>query len=347
MSRDVCALDFSNSSIQVLVQDHSGKAIRGKTADLPAEAIEGDRLDQPATLQIYLTRLLKDLKVNSPEIRLTVADSACVSRFLEYPKMGPKDLARSLEVEAQRELPMSLRQAYMGWQSIGKADDGQQVLLVAAWRDVVEQSLTAVKGVGRVTAVEPRSMALARAVGMPDAVLVDWTGDDVQVVHVQARLVKYTGSVALGSSTIPSLPRLHHAVASLLPKSAPGQAQAGRVVLLGKLHGREDLAELLRNDALTGRFEIITDWTPAEPYSEFAGTSQVANIGRSLTNHSRATTAESFPAINLMPYREKVVSARRPAVRPFYWVILTVSTLMLIAVMAYLLLPKLTAGAGP
>jgi hypothetical protein len=49
----------------------------------------------------------------------------------------------------------------------------------------------------------------------------------------------------------------------------------------------------------------------------------------------------SFPSINLMIDRERVMGSYRPAVRPWFWALLALAVLVLIGVMAYELIPRL------
>jgi hypothetical protein len=248
-------------------------------AQLPAEAIDDGRILQPVAVQLYLKRLLKDLGVRSAEIRISLSDSACITRYLDYPKMPIRDLERSLRFEAARELPVNPHSAYIGWQIVEEMADKRKIMLVAAWRDVVEGYLQAVEGLGKVTVVEPRSLAIARAVGLPDSVLVEWANARLQVAQVEDRRVTYTTGVWLTNGSASSGSRLVRVVASLLPKTnGHTPAQPRKLVLLGKLYGREDIAGAIQDQGV-GEMDALTSWQPAEPYAQFANSCQVANIG--------------------------------------------------------------------
>jgi hypothetical protein len=56
---------------------------------------------------------------------------------------------------------------------------------------------------------------------------------------------------------------------------------------------------------------------------------------------SRASESESFPAVNLMPDRERLRTGRRPVVRTRFWIGLAASVLILVAAMAIQLIPTL------
>jgi len=276
---EICAVDFTTSTVQILVRRALGHP-DGMEAALPEDAIQDGKILQPVAVQLYLNRLWKALKLGSVEIRLCVSDSACVTRALDFPKMPARELERSLRFELERELPMSRRDAYLAWQVIDAQKTRETVLLVAAWRDVIEGYLEALEGLGRVTVVEPRSLAVARAVGLRDALLIDWTGDHMQVLIVEKRRVTYTSSVRVSNGTGNSHARLLQVISTLIPKSTGRRnALPSELVMLGELYGREDVAASLGED-----LKVMPDWRPPAPYGAFAAASQVANIGLMLRN---------------------------------------------------------------
>lgn len=282
VTRPICAVDFTTSSINILVC-RGADNIEATDALLPAEAIEDGKIKQPVAVQLFLTRMLKGLGVDKPEIRLCLSDSACVSRFLDYPQMPIKDLEQSLRFEAGRELPVSPRNAYLGWQVLDEQAARRRVLLVAAWRDVVEGYLQSAQGLGRVTVLEPRALALARAVGLPDSTVVEWADDRLQVTQVQDRLVHYTTSVAVRNGAGSSSSQLLRLLTGLMPTVGGRRPQLNSVVLLGKLYGREDIEEAFRQ-AGGGEDVRPAGWELPEPYQQFAGSSQMANVGLLMRN---------------------------------------------------------------
>ncbi|TMD07655.1 MAG: hypothetical protein E6J01_05510 [Chloroflexi bacterium] len=330
MSRTVCAIDLTSRSVQVLVRRRSGN-IEAADFPLPAEALRDGKVLQPPAVQLYLARLMRVLKLRRAEVRLVLSDSACVTRFLAYPRMPPRELERSLRLESARELPMNPASAYLGWETV-EADGGQhRVFLVGAWRDIVDGYLEAVEGLGRPKIVEPRSVALARAVGLPDAVLVDWTGERVQAVVVEGYRVTFSTSRTIPSSIADSTARLASFIAGLIPKPSGRRGLLpGRLVLLGELYGRADLAaELIR--ASGQPFQAILDWLPADPFGRFAASSQAAAIGALMRDQRGAQVAGSFPGVNLLIERNRIMRPQ-PAVRGRFVIALVVAALMLAVV---------------
>ena len=284
MSRNVCAVDFTTSALHVLVRKKSGELVSNE-AMLPTEAIEEGKLMQRSAVQFYLVRLLEALgiKGKSCEVRVCLSDSACVTRVLDFPAMPDKDLERSLRIESGRELPLSPGSAYLAWQVVGEENGRRKVLLTAAWRDVVEDYLKAVSGIGRVTVIEPRAFALARTVGKPNSVLCEWANDRIQVAQVQDARIAYTASVALNNGVGESPQRVARLVSSLLPKTRHG-SEPMEMVLLGKLQGRDDVTSEMRTQLAARQLTATVDWSPPKPYEKLSATGQLANVGILMRN---------------------------------------------------------------
>lgn len=56
---------------------------------------------------------------------------------------------------------------------------------------------------------------------------------------------------------------------------------------------------------------------------------------------SRVSESESYPAVNLIPDRERLRTGRRPIVRARFWIGLAASVLILVVAMAIQLIPTL------
>lgn len=329
MSRTVCAVDLTSRSVQVLVRRRWGD-IQAADFPLPAEAIHDGKVLQPPAVQHYLVRLMRALKLRRAEVRLVLSDSACVTRFLPYPRMPRRDLEHSLRLESPRELPMNPDNAYLGWEEVDT--DGQhRLFLVGAWRDIVDAYVQAVEGLGGASIIEPRSVALARAVGLADAVLVDWTGERVQVVVVEGHRVTFSTSRTLPAAATESTTRLVAFLGGLIPKASGRRGPLpGRLVLLGELYARRDVAEDLAGQPGASPFEVVVEWQPPDPFGRFAGACQAATIG-ALMRDKRHPGADRFPAVNLMLERNRIVRPQ-PVVRARFLIALAVAALLLAVV---------------
>lgn len=330
MSRTVCAVDLTSRSVQVLVRRRSGD-IEAADFPLPAEAVHDGKVLQPPAVQHYLARLLKVLKLRRAEVRLVLSDSVCVTRSLAYPRMPRRDLEKSLRLESARELPMNPETAYVGWEPI-EVDGQHRVFLIGAWRDVVDAYVQAVEGLGPARIIEPRSVALARAVGLADVVLVDWTGERVQVVVVEGHRVTFSTSRTIPPAVTEHTPRLASFLATLIPKASSQRGPLpSRLVLLGELYGRHDVAQGLARQPGASPFEVEAEWQPPAPFGRFAAACQAATIGALMRDDRKKQPDGRFPAVNLMLERARAVQPQ-PLVRPQFLIALVVAAMLLAVV---------------
>jgi type IV pilus assembly protein PilM len=102
-------------------------------------------------------------------VRIGIANQRIVVRMLELPPIpDPKELATAVRFQAQDEIPMPLDSVVLDHHSLGVIDTPngprQQVVLVAARRDMVERVLAAARGAGlRPEAVDLSAFAMIRA----------------------------------------------------------------------------------------------------------------------------------------------------------------------------------------
>ncbi len=172
---DVVGLDIQPGHVTA-VQAHANGSIvaeRAAALALPTDAVrEGEVLDELA-----LSETLHELFHTSglgKRVRVGVANQRTVLRTLELPPITDrKELAAAVRFQAQEQVPMPLNNAVLDFHALGVHDtpEGprQQVVLVAAQRDMVGRLLTAVRGAGlRAEGVDLSAFALIRSFYRPD-----------------------------------------------------------------------------------------------------------------------------------------------------------------------------------
>ncbi len=112
---------------------------------------EGEVLDDGALAEAL--RELFDGSGLSHHVRVGVANQRTVLRTLELPPVSDrKELAAAVQFQARDEVPMPLGNAVLDYHSLGMIETPggprQQVVLVAAQRDMVERLLGAVRAAG-------------------------------------------------------------------------------------------------------------------------------------------------------------------------------------------------------
>jgi type IV pilus assembly protein PilM len=172
----VVGLDIQPGHVAA-VQAHVNGSIVAERAialPLPADTVrEGEVLDE-TVLSETLRELFSDGKL-SKRVRVGVANQRTVLRTLEMPPIADhKELDAAVRFQAQEQVPMPLDNAVMDFHPLGVHDtpDGsrQQVVLVAAQRDMVTRLLTAVRNAGlRPEGIDLSAFALIRSLYRHDA----------------------------------------------------------------------------------------------------------------------------------------------------------------------------------
>jgi type IV pilus assembly protein PilM len=104
-----------------------------------------------------------------------IANQKIVVRTMEFPIIDPKELRAAIEFQAQEAIPIPLDEAILDFQVLSTtADEGeggrQQVLIVAAQRDMIAQFMQVAKKAGlAVDGIDLQAFALMRSVAPPVA----------------------------------------------------------------------------------------------------------------------------------------------------------------------------------
>jgi len=112
--------------------------------------------------------------ISHPVGRLSISDDAVIMRAIQLPPMRRRDVRPALEYALDREIPFPAEKSVRSWSLTGRNDSHLDVLLAAAWRDVVDRYVEAARLAGvKVELIEPRSLGVARALHGADAVVVE------------------------------------------------------------------------------------------------------------------------------------------------------------------------------
>ncbi len=172
---DIVGLDIQPGHVAAVQARVNGSIVAERAAALalPADIVrEGEVLDE-SSLSETLRELFRDSRL-SKRVRIGVANQRTVLRTLELPPITDhKELDAAVRFQAQEQVPMPLNNAVLDFHALGvhETPDGprQQVVLVAAQRDMVGRLLAAVRGAGlRPEGVDLSAFALIRSLYRPD-----------------------------------------------------------------------------------------------------------------------------------------------------------------------------------
>ncbi len=180
--KSIVCMDLSPENLSVL-EVVAGAVTAWASRPLPAGLLfNGDPVDPPA-LGGLVRQSLAVAGIQARRARLTILDEATVSRHLTLPRMPRRELAQAMRYQAERHIPFPIAKSCWSWSALDSGGPaGLQVYLVAAWRDVVDRYAQVATSAGLdPRLVEPRSVAVARALDQDRAMLVDGRGRNLHL----------------------------------------------------------------------------------------------------------------------------------------------------------------------
>jgi type IV pilus assembly protein PilM len=136
---------------------------------------EGEVVDVEG-LAAELKTFWKDAGFSGKRFSIGIANQKIVVRTMEFPLIDPKELRAAIEFQAQEAIPIPLDEAILDFQVLsttpgdGEGAGRQQVLIVAAQRDMIGQFMQVAKKAGlAVDGIDLQAFALMRSVAPPVA----------------------------------------------------------------------------------------------------------------------------------------------------------------------------------
>jgi hypothetical protein len=271
----VC-IDFGLTSLAV-VEVSAGRVGKWLSQPLPRDVVRQGDPAEPDALGAQLRQAMSAVGMTARRARVVLADESVVTKVVELPRMPRRHLKSAMRYVAERELPLPLDRACWTWALLERTPVGASVCLVGAWQDVVDRVVEAIRAAGlQPEVLEPRSMAIARALGLDHAVVLESAAPRVQATLIHSPRTAHVEHGLLGSDpqswpavTGQLLQRVlrHHAATStsavLPPVLTTGEVAAATVPM-----------QVRARDAA----EVLNGHPPARP-AGFPASGYLANLG--------------------------------------------------------------------
>jgi hypothetical protein len=172
------AVDLSASLIRV-VDGALGGPLRCGSGGTPPGALVAGRIEDVGGVAGALRQLLARAEIRETRAMIAVSDSLASFRILKFAGSATD---QNVDSAASKELPSDPERMTSRWIDVQGSDDSR-VVLAAVWdRGLVKRAVDAARGAGlEPTVVELKSMCVARAVQEPSCVVVDISGDPVEI----------------------------------------------------------------------------------------------------------------------------------------------------------------------
>jgi hypothetical protein len=278
--RPVICIDFILDQLRV-IEVQEGEITGYFVRPLPAGSLRAGDPVEPQVIGIELQQAMRAIGMEGSDARLALPDEATVGKIVELPRMPYRHLRKAVAYAVERELPFPVDRAAWSWEVVARDQATISVYLVGAWRDIVDRVAEVATSAGLTPIlVEPRAIAVARALGMPRATVLEAGGSHL---HLTQLLPSQAAYVDLG--TCPSdRHEAEAAIERLLQRSSRRQLVANDLepsplVLAGDLESAE-----LYLSIPAARLSTVLNGHPPRRPSGMDGAYHLASIGLGMRN---------------------------------------------------------------
>jgi Tfp pilus assembly PilM family ATPase len=278
--RPFVCLDFGSDQVSAL-EVVNGSVTRWGSRPLEEDALRNGDPTVPSIVADAVQQTLERAGIQARHTRMALPDEATVSRQLVLPPMPRRDLSRAMHFQAEKTIPFPIQRACWSWDVVDQTKEGVWVYLAAAWRDTVERFVEVARAAGLVPQVlEPRSLAVARALAQEQALLVDAGARRLQATLLVRGQPAYVDEVKLDSAVVDRREALNRLVQRAYRFQSTASALSGRLAPL-LLAGELELSQVELPVGGRPVSEVLNGHLPAAP-TGFRPGAHLANLGLSV-----------------------------------------------------------------
>ena len=207
--------DIGHGSLKIVQLDtRSSKNIKlvgyGSIYFDPAAILEGEitNLETVAAAAFELFEKGITGAVTTRTIAASLPVSHSFSRVISLPIMNEKDILDAVKLEAEQYIPVSIEDLYIDYQLINTTAGGQDFLIAAAPKKVVDSYITLFKIIGLEPVVmEPSTLSVTRMVRRAESsevptLVIDCGSITTDLIIYNKQAVRVTGTIKFGGQAI-------------------------------------------------------------------------------------------------------------------------------------------------
>jgi len=197
-----CGLDIGTDHVRVaqVKSTGSGFTLTGYgSVPVPMGAVADGEIVDTGAVAAAIKDLWRHSKVRGKNVNVGVSNQRVIVRLIDLPFMERGELQSAIQYQAQDYIPMAVEDSILDFQIIGdymtQSDEHMmEVLLVAAHREMIANTVSAVEGAGlKLDQIDVSSFAVVRALmGDSDQVLPDDDGQATAIIHISSGLTNIT-----------------------------------------------------------------------------------------------------------------------------------------------------------
>jgi len=222
-------LDIGVEHVRVAQVKTSGSGLTVSAygqVDVPMGAVVDGEIVDAAAVSSAIKELWRRAGIHGKDVCTGVSNQRVIVRLIDLPFMERGELQSAIQYQAQDYIPMAVEESILDFQIIGdymtpSDEHMMEVLLVAAHREMIGNTVSAVEGAGlKLNQIDVSSFAIVRALMGESVLLPDDEGQATAVVHIAAGLT----NIAVVERGVPRFNRISslagstftHAIANVM-----------------------------------------------------------------------------------------------------------------------------------
>lgn len=207
-SSDFFALDIGTTAIRaVQLKGGSQKSLsRYGSMPIDTKVSQSDAAEDKRKLADSVSKLINQSNITTKNLVIGIPSSKMFATVVDFPKMSPQELNKTIDYQADTHIPMSREEAKVDWAILGDSPvggDKVEVLIASVSNKYAEGRLDLLEGLGlNVIAIEPDALALARALLTKDyqgaSLVLDIGAQATDLVIVMSQAPRLVRSIPTG-----------------------------------------------------------------------------------------------------------------------------------------------------
>ncbi len=205
-------LDIGNHSIKFVELRHGGKVpelVSYGILPAPSKNIFSEAALDQEHIAETIKKLFHDYGAKTREVNLALPDSRVFTRVIEVPHLSEKELANSIQWEAEQYIPMPLDEVEMDFSILREITNNEgvkklELLLVAAPKNLIERYDSVLEKAGLTAAImETDVMSVARALvpsenPKQNVMVVNMGASTTTFAILKSGIIAFTRSIEVG-----------------------------------------------------------------------------------------------------------------------------------------------------
>jgi hypothetical protein len=181
--RETVTLTIESTDLRFL--SARGRVLKWGSVPLPEGLVTGGVINDPLEMGRIVDETFRANDLDRRRVVSGVAGLRAIPRLLTMPKLQASMLEAAISREAKKEMPVSLENLYLSWQSLPAEGDQQRIYLLGVPREVIDVQVRMLEGAGiQPLAMDLKPLALVRAVGQDQAVIMSLEAGLLDIILV-------------------------------------------------------------------------------------------------------------------------------------------------------------------